>query len=313
MERKISIADLRKAVDETYESLKDVEAGAIDPRNIGAEGKKFGIAVVLTDGTVIARGDTDVKTPLGSVGTAPLMSLIFAQGCPMDEMKKLKGGCPCSCSVSEKPAKPKTPGFCPKALRAFSMLEPVGDADSKYNFFVNRVADLSGAAPDFDDKIYQAVTKAAADGDVENKLAAAGYELYDSTPVALDLYAKSEALKLSARDMAVMGATIAADGVNTTTGNEVFDGAIAQNVTGFMAAESPHKMRMPFLAIAGLPANSSFGGAIMGVLPGTFGIAAYAPEVNDHGVSIKAARALITIMKKLDLSAFSSARVTFVP
>ena len=62
---------------------------------------------------------------------------------------------------------------------------------------------------------------------------------------------------------------------------------------------------------AGIPAKSSFGGAILGILPGTMAIAAYGAELNPAGVSIKAARAIISVMQKLDISIFSSARVKF--
>ena len=38
-------------------------------------------------------------------------------------------------------------------------------------------------------------------------------------------------------------------------------------------------------------------------------VAAYAPELNAAGVSVKAARAIIEFMQRLDLSVFASARV----
>lgn len=310
MTRKISVADLKKAVDEAYESLSSFSDGNVNLRNIGAEPGKFGIAVVLTDGTVITRGDTNVHTPVGAISAAPLMSLLFAQASPMEILKQAgAGACACGC---QKQHKPKDLGACARGLRAFSQLQPVGDADSKYNLFANRVADMAGADPQFNDKIYEAVTKEYEESGLENKLAADDFYLFDDARIAIDMYNKSRALEVSVEQLAVMGATIAADGVNPVTHTEVFDGALAQNVAGYMAAMSPHKMRLPWLTVAGLPAVSSYGGAVMGALPGTFGIAAYAPEVNDKGVSMKAARAIVAVMTRLGLSAFSSARATFV-
>lgn len=41
-------------------------------------------------------------------------------------------------------------------------------------------------------------------------------------------------------------------------------------------------------------------------------IAAYSPALNPAGVSVKAAKAIIDVMQKLDISIFASAKVKFV-
>ena len=76
MERKISLSDLRKAVDEAYELVKSIKEGEIDPRNTGARENQMGISVVLADGTTINKGDTDVKVPMGSIVRVPLASVM---------------------------------------------------------------------------------------------------------------------------------------------------------------------------------------------------------------------------------------------
>ncbi len=60
---------------------------------------------------------------------------------------------------------------------------------------------------------------------------------------------------------------------------------------------------------SGLPALTSFGGAIVGVLPGVLSIAAYSPKVNDRRISVKGAKALVEIMNTLGLNAFSNSCV----
>ena len=77
-----------------------------------------------------------------------------------------------------------------------------------------------------------------------------------------------------------------------------------------MAVKGPHHMSLPWLIKSGLPAQTSFAGTIMGVLPGVMGIAAYSPKVNPAGISARGAHALAYIMNKLGLSALSSARVS---
>lgn len=307
MERKISVADLRKAVDEAYEAVKSAKEGVVDPRNAGADDKMFAISVALPDGTLVNKGDTQVKSPLGSIVKVPVSTILFTQNTPMDLIKK-SGECPC-CKL---PKKPGNVVFSAHGVRAFSAIEPVGDPDSKWNFIEDRMTSMMGSAPQLDDRLYELLKKEAADTKLVDTLAADGYYLYDDAAQAVDLYLRGLAMTATTEQLAMMGATVAADGVNPVSKHIVFDGAITQNVVALMAAKGPHRMNAPWLVAAGLPAKSSFGGAIMGVIPGSIAVAAYAPALNPAGVSFKASRAIIDIMQRLNLSVFSSARVRFV-
>lgn len=306
MERKISLSDLRKAVDEAYEEVKSMKEEEIDPRNAGADPRQFAISVVLADGTVINKADTQVKVPMGAIVRVPLSSIMFTQNTP-DELIKKSGQCPCH----KQGHKPRHMPVSAHTVRAFSAMEPVGDAISKWNIYEDRMIDLMGSAPELNDKVYDAIKKDVADDDTVNRLAEAGYYLYDAA-AAVDLTAKAEAMTASTEQLATMGATIAADGVNPVTGKVVFDGEIAKNIVALMAAKGPHKMNGPWLVATGLPAKASFGGTILGIYPGVMAIAAYAPGLNGHRVSVKAAKAIKYIMQKLDMSVFSSAKVTIV-
>lgn len=307
MERKISLSDLRKAVDEAYELVKSIKEGEVDPRNEGADAKQCGISVVLADGTVINKADTQVKVPMGAIVRVPLSSIMFTQNSP-DELIKKSGQCPCHNHAR----KPKHLPVSAHTVRAFSAMEPVGDAISKWNIYEDRMIDLMGSAPELNDKVYGAIKKDVADDNTVNRLAESGYYLYDDAASAVDLTAKAEAMTASTEQLATMGATIAADGVNPVTGKVVFDGEISKNIVALMAAKGPHKMNGPWLVATGLPAKASFGGTILGIYPGVMAIAAYGPELNGHRVSVKAAKAIKYIMQKLDLSVFGSAKVTIV-
>lgn len=309
MERKISFGDLQKAVTEAYEQFKTVSDGQVDPRVEGVDTDKFGIAVVLPSGETITVGDTSVASPMGSISKVPALTTLFEQVKPAEFIGK-NAPCGCSCGGS-KSAKPHI-GVSAKGVRLVSAIQPQGDPDGKMDIFVSTLESLVGSEPVLNDKLYRDLVKKTEELNAVNALAAAQFELFDDSVPSIDMYAKISALTLTATQYATMAATIAADGYNPVTGGNVFDGEIAKNIVGFMAAKGPHKMAKPWLASTGLPAVSSFGGVIMGVLPGTFGIAAYSPLVNGHGVSVRAKKALAYIMQKLDLSALSSSRVTVV-
>lgn len=74
MERKISLDDIRRALDEAYESIKSLKEGEIDPRNHEAKAGQFGITVTLADGTTLSKGDSEIKSPMADiVKSAPVV------------------------------------------------------------------------------------------------------------------------------------------------------------------------------------------------------------------------------------------------
>lgn len=302
MDRIIALSEIKSAVEEAFESFKSSKEGTVDPLLEGTDPKKFGITIALADGTLISKGDTDAASPLGGIIKVPLSTILLSQNTP-EELIKKSGHCPCNAQ----PGKPHMHGA--HGIRAISAIEPIGDPDSKWNFIENRMIDLMGSAPLLDDKIYEALKKKAVDDDTVNQLAKDGYYLYDDATMSTDLYIRARSMTATTEQLAMMAATIAADGVNPVTGKIVFDGEIAKHVVGMMAAKGPRKMTLPWDMAAGLPAKSSFGGAIAGVYPGVMGVAAYAPLLMPNRVSEKAAKAIMTIMHKLDISVFQSARL----
>lgn len=303
MDRKISLSDFRDAMYAAYDQFKNLDEGNKDERLANVESDKFGITLALADGTVINKGDTDFASVMGGLVKIPLMSLLLEQAGDVTSLIKKSGNCP----MAAKAAKPKAVKGA-KGIRAMSALEPIGDSDSKWNFLENRMISLMGSAPQLDTALYESL-KSSVNDDV-NALADADFYLYDDAAESIDLYRRAQSMMATTEQLAVMGATIAADGVNPLTRKVVFDGKYSQNIIGMMAARGPRKMALPWDLAAGVPALSSFGGAVLAIYPGVFAIAAYSPLLTAEKVSVRAFKAIITILRKLDISAFASARLT---
>lgn len=302
MERKISFADLQKAVDEAYENFKSEKAGTVDPRLTEVKPDTFGISVVLTDGRSVNKADVDTLFPLAQVAKVPLSVVLLTQNSPAELVKK-SGKCACKGVRKEKPQIP----FSPHGIRAVSAVVPQGDPEGKYGVILNTLLALTSGEPVLNDKLFQTLQAQAASDDVVNKLAAADYTLYDDAKLSVDTYLKLMSLQLSAKQLATLGATIAADGRNPLTGEYAFDGSIAAAVVTLMA-ESGHCKR-PIMMRTGLPGKGGFSGDYLAVLPGFGAIAVYSPEVDGYGKSVKGLQAIEYIANKLGLNVFASARV----
>ncbi len=303
MERKISLADLQKTVDEAYENFKSIKEGSVDPLAKPKKDNSFGISVVLTDGTVVNKGDTDVDSPLGNVAKIGTAAVLLQQNTPEQIVSK---GCGCGCGC-KKGDKPKLV-ISAKGVRAVSMVQPTGDADGKYDVLINNLINMMGDAPVFDDSLYQALAKEVSDAGTVDAIESAGFTLYDKADVAVKVFTKLLALRATTEQAATFGATVAADGRNPRNGQIAFDGSIAANIVAVMAKGSK-KVSRGWMMEVGLPARRSFGGLVLAVLPGFGAIAAYSPELDENGTSVKAAKAIRYIANKLGLNVYASARV----
>ena len=309
MERKISLDDVKKAVENAYENYKSIKVGEVNERVKGlVDPKDFGIAVVLADGRVVKKADADKKFVIGDIARVAVATALTTQYTP-EEIVKKSGTMP---KQKHDPADHEIKLHVNKhALRATSAIEPTGDADGKYNLLVNKVIDLSDGEPVFNDKVYETLKNEEKEYDIVNRLAERGYQLYDDAEIVVDVYDKLRSLQLSAVEVATIGATIAADGVNPANKAIVFDGSQAATIMTLLATVGNKRRKRAELMEIGLPVVHSFGGGVLAVLPGFGAIAAYSPEICEEcHASAKGYKAVASIAKELGLNIFASARVT---
>ena len=97
---------------------------------------------------------------------------------------------------------------------------------------------------------------------------------------ATDLYTKQCSLNVSARDLAVMGATLADGGVNPLTKERVVDPIICHYALAVMATAGLYETSGDWLYDIGLPGKSGIGGGIVTVSPGKGGLGTFAPPLD---------------------------------
>ena len=311
MDRIVKLADVKSAVREAYDNHKNDAEGTPSPKVAGMNEGKFGISLRLTDGTKFDVGDTQAQFAMGATSRLPIAVQLLIQMSLEKLVEKMnlgKNGCKCGCPSSPDGAKPMK-GLHAKGVRAVSLVEPVGDFDGKMEILSDVMISLMGSSPVLDDSLYKASTAENAAKDKINALADAGYELYDAADISIDLYTRLRSMLVTTEQLAEMGATIAADGVNPATKEIAFDGSLSASICAMMAAKGPKHMGKPWLIITGVPAMSGFGGGFIAVVPGFGSIAAFSPDLNDAGIPAKAALAVKDIVTKLQLNAFGSARV----
>jgi glutaminase len=111
---------------------------------------------------------------------------------------------------------------------------------------------------------------------------------------------------VTAKDLAMMAATLAFGGRNPVTGKQAIRTENVPYVLAVMATAGLYDDSGKWLYHTGLPAKSGVGGGIIAVAPGKFGIAVVSPPLDEAGNSIRAQKAITEITERLSLNPYMS-------
>lgn len=310
----LTYAQLDEAVHDAYEACKDLQGGKnadYIPYLANVDSDLFGISLCLPDGRVVSVGDTGYRLGIESVSKVHTAILVLRQIGAQQLLEKIGAdatGLPFNSifAILLENDHPSTPLVNGGAITACSLVAPQGNADAKWQAIVDNMTDLLGSAPQLIDELY----RSESDTNFNNRSIAwllKQYDrIYDDPAMALDLYTRQCSLGVTAEQLAISAATIAADGMNPVTKKRVFDASLAPQIVSLMATVGFYQHSGDWLYTSGLPAKTGVGGAVIGVMPGLFGVCAFAPPLDGAGNSVKAQAALKHLMNSLHLNVFSN-------
>ncbi len=130
---------------------------------------------------------------------------------------------------------------------------------------------------------------------------------------AVDLYTRQSCLAVTARDLAVMGATLADSGVNPTTGEQVVSASTCRYALTVMTTAGVYETSGDWLYDVGLPGKSGIGGGIVTVSPGKGGLGTFSPRLDGAGNSVRGQLVAAFLSRCLGLDLFASPVPATVP
>ena len=130
--------------------------------------------------------------------------------------------------------------------------------------------------------------------------------IYCDPMEALDLYTRQSCLRVTATDLAVMGATLADGGVNPITGVQVVDASTCCHTLAVMTIAGLYETSGDWLYDVGLPGKSGIGGGIVTVSPGKGGLGTFAPPLDAAGNSVTGQLAATFLSHRLGLDLYAS-------
>ena len=113
---------------------------------------------------------------------------------------------------------------------------------------------------------------------------------------------------MTALDLAVMGATLAAGGRNPCTGERVVPTALMATVLSVMSTCGLYDGAGRWVHRVGMPAKSGVSGGLVAVLPSQLGLGLFSPPLDANGNSVRAVRAAERLSDDLGLHLFAASR-----
>ena len=320
MQKKISISQIKDATQEAFDLYKtntDGKNADYIPYLANINKNLFGISICLLNGQTIQLGDTEYKFGIESVSKVHTAILVLRQYGAQQLLEKIGAdatGLPFNSifAILLENDHPSTPLVNAGAIAACSMVKPIADPENKWKAIVDNITDLCGSAPQLIDELYKSESETNFNNRSITWLLKNYNRIYDDPTMSLDLYTRQCSLGITATQLSICGATIANNGTNPVTRKQIFDTALSPKITSLIATVGFYEHTGDWLYTSGIPAKTGVGGGVMGTLPGLFGIAAFAPPIDNAGNSVKAQLAIKHIMNKLGLSVFSGDQVTIV-
>jgi glutaminase len=303
----------RQVVLEAYERYRSTSDGAVSdvyPALARVSADLFGICVVSTSGAVFSVGDAEVEFAIMSVAK-PFVFALVCQGLGAEEARRLLGVNSTGLAFNSLTAVERSedgrtnPMVNPGAIAATSLV-PGLDAEAKWELVRDGISRFAGRPLSLDEETYASASATNARNQSIARLLESYGRLHCDPAEATDLYTRQSCLNVTARDLAVMGSTLADGGVNPVTGERVIDSPTCRHTLAVMATAGLYETSGDWLYDVGLPGKSGIGGGIVTVAPGKGGLGTFAPRLDRAGNSVRGQLAARFLSKRLGLDIFLS-------
>jgi len=300
-------------IDEAYARYKSNTDGSdsqVYPALAEVPSELFGVCVVSTDGAVYAVGAAEYEFSIMSV-SKPFIFALVCQALGAEQARQKLGanatGLPFnSLAAVERSPDGRTNPMVNAGAIATTSLIPGATADAKWKLIYDGLSQFAGRPLALNDDVYASATETNFRNQSIARLLQSFERIYCDPAEATDLYTRQCALNVSARDLAVMGATLADGGVNPITKVRVVDPSVCHYALAVMTTAGMYETSGDWLYDVGLPGKSGIGGGIVTVSPGKGGLGTFAPPLDSAGNSVKGQLVAKYLSQRLGMDLFMS-------
>jgi glutaminase len=305
---------IRELIEAAYEQFREERGGQVAdyiPALAEADPAAFGLCVANTHGDAFALGDAEQPFSIQSVSKPFVFALVCEALGPSEAAVRLgvdATGLPFNSIMAvELRADRTTNPLVNSGAIATTSLAPGANAEARWHAVREGLSRFAGHELAFDERVYrsEAATNQRNAG-VAHLLQGYG-RVYCDADEATDVYTRQCSLLVTARDLAMMGATLAGGGVNPLTGEQVVSADTCRRVLAVMATAGLYERSGSWLYDVGLPGKSGVSGGIVTVSPGKGSVAVFSPPLDEAGNSVRGQLVTRFLSERLGLNLFVSA------
>ena len=305
--------EIEELVEEAYarfKSNKDGKNSQVYPALAKVPSELFGICIVGTSGNVYAIGDSDYEFTIMSVSKPFIFALVCEEIGVEEARQKLgvnaTGMAFNSLAGIERSPDGRSNPMVNSGAIATTSLVPGGNLAARWKFIHDGLSRFAGRTLPLNDEVYASASATNFRNQAIARMLQSYGRIYIDPADAVDLYTKQCALNVSAKDLAVMGATLADGGVNPITKERVVDPSVCHYALAVMTTAGLYETSGDWLFDIGLPGKSGIGGGIVTVSPGKGGLGTFAPPLDAAGNSVKGQLAAKYLSQELGMDLFAS-------
>lgn len=307
---------LARVVEEAHARFKDVKDGApadYIPELAKVPAELFGVAIVTARGDVYTAGDVDYAFTIQSVSKPFTAALVMQDHGSANVIVEKIGVEPTGQKFNSILATQIIPQVSVNPLVNSGAIASVSLVKAKskeerfdriMKFFERLAADKLTVIED----VYRSEAATNQRNRAHGYILFVSDRIYSDPMEAVDVYTRQCSIGVTAKQLAVMGATLANSGVNPVSGARVIETRYVPKTLALMMTAGFYNESGLWSYTAGLPAKTGVGGGIVAVVPGKMAIVGFSPRVNDAGNSVRAMKAIEYISDQLGVNLFGSGR-----
>jgi len=307
---------LNRVVQEAYDKYKDVKDGATAdyiPELAKVPSELFGLAIVTARGDVYLAGDVNYSFSIQSVSKPFTAALVMQEQGNANAIAEKIGveptGLPFNSILATQILKAVSvnPLVNSGAIASVSMVK-AKDAQERFSKIMTFFQSLAGEKLAVLEDVYRSEAATNQRNRAHAYILAASERIYSDPMEAVDVYTRQCSIGVTAKQLGVMGATLANGGVNPISGVRVLETRYVPKVLAIMMMAGFYNESGMWAFTTRLPAKTGVGGGIVAVVPGKMAIVGFSPRVNEAGNSVRSMRAIEYITDQLGVNLFGSGR-----
>jgi len=300
------LSPLHRFLRDCHAEFREDTSGAVAdyiPELKKADPSHFGVALATIDGHVYAVGDADVPFTIQSISKAFVFALAL-ELLGADKVEAVIGVEPSGDAFNSIRLRPDNRPYNPMvnsgAIACSGLIHRARGSEA-FESIRTALGRFAGRDLDVDEAVF------ASERETGDRNRAIAYLLRNyavlegDVGAVLDVYFRQCSVLVTARDLAVMAATLANNGVNPVTGEAVMKPYTVARTLSIMTSSGMYDYAGEWIYRVGMPAKSGVGGGIVAALPAQLGLGTFSPPLDAHGNSVRGLKICEALSTHFDL------------